>query len=93
MVTCAPRLNTSKTVLVSFKPSFQSIRLISIFILVSDIAEVDREACGAGLSERECDELKCCYDPRSTIQCYRPQVNFFSELSQELFRRNFRKVA
>ena len=74
MVICAPRPNTSKTVLVSRFSRKYSDRY-PYFILVSDIAEVDREACGAGLSERECDELKCCYDPRSTIQCYRPQVS------------------
>ena len=55
-----------------------TIKLRPLIFYNSDIAEVDREACGAGLSERECDELKCCFDPRSTIQCYRPQVTTFS---------------
>ena len=72
MGTCARQRSISKTVLVG--RLLTNKKLIFNF---SDIAEIDREACGAGLSERECDELKCCYDPRSTIQCYRPQVVCF----------------
>ena len=48
-----------------------------------DIAEPDRQACGAGLSERECDELKCCFDPHSTVKCYRPQVILKNELKRQ----------
>ena len=40
--------------------------------LIIGIAEIDRTPCGAGVSERECDELKCCYDPTSTFKCYKP---------------------
>ena len=37
------------------------------------INDNDKKECGIGIiSERLCDELKCCFDPSAIIQCYKP---------------------
>ena len=39
------------------------------------INENDKKECGIGIvSERLCDELKCCFDPSALIQCYKPVI-------------------
>ena len=66
MVTFAKSLNHMKNASVSDQ------KLLCYLNSIKGIAEIDRTPCGAGVSERECDELKCCYDPTSTFKCYKP---------------------
>ena len=37
------------------------------------IEEKDKKECGVGIiSERLCDQLKCCFDPSAVVQCFKP---------------------
>ena len=52
------------------------------------VNENDKKECGIGIiSERLCDQLKCCFDPSALIQCYKPvrsvepEVNSKNELT------------
>ena len=40
-----------------------------------DLTPEETKDCGEGLTERECDEVKCCWRPHSEPKCYKPKVS------------------